>query len=188
MSSAIDEIARHVDRAGEITRSAVERVRSTDSTVAGLSDSAERIGDVITLIQGIAEQTNLLALNATIEAARAGDAGKGFAVVAHEVKSLANQTGQATGRIAGEIEAVRREAREAVNAIRAIGESVTEIDEVSSMIAGAIEEQTAVTKSLADQIRGLAQSSEHAAAAIGDVARDSRADRPPTTSTAPAAS
>lgn len=174
MSSAIDEIARHVDRASEITRSAVERVRSTDSTVAGLSDSAERIGDVITLIQGIAEQTNLLALNATIEAARAGDAGKGFAVVANEVKSLANQTGQATSRISGEIEAVRRETRGAVDAIRAIGESVTEIDEVSAMIAGAIEEQTAVTRSLADQIRGLAQSSEQAATAISEVARDSR--------------
>ena len=54
---------------------------------------AQRIGDVVKLINDIASQTNLLALNATIEAARAGDAGKGFAVVAGEVKSLANQTG-----------------------------------------------------------------------------------------------
>ena len=56
---------------------------------AGLADAAEKIGDVVTLIQDIASQTNLLALNATIEAARAGDAGKGFAVVANEVKNLA---------------------------------------------------------------------------------------------------
>jgi methyl-accepting chemotaxis protein len=174
MSQAIDEIAKHVSRAGDITRSAVERVQQTDGTVAGLNDAAERIGQVITLIEDIADQTNLLALNATIEAARAGDAGKGFAVVAGEVKSLAAQTAQATNRISGEIEAVRRETDGAVKAIRGIGESVNEIDEVSAMIAGAIEEQTAVTRSLADQIRGLARSSEGASEAIGDVARDTQ--------------
>lgn len=108
MSAAIDEIAKHVARAGEITQSAVERVQKTDGTVAGLNEAAERIGQVITLIEDIADQTNLLALNATIEAARAGDAGKGFAVVAGEVKSLAAQTAQATNRISGEIEAVRQ--------------------------------------------------------------------------------
>ena len=67
--------------------------------VEGLSQTAQRIGEVVQLIQTIASQTNLLALNATIEAARAGDAGKGFAVVASEVKSLANQTAKATEEI-----------------------------------------------------------------------------------------
>ena len=65
---------------------------------------ANKIGEVVHLINDIASQTNLLALNATIEAARAGEAGKGFAVVASEVKSLATQTARATEEIGGQIE------------------------------------------------------------------------------------
>ena len=114
MTDAIREIADHVDRAGRITRNAVDHVQRTDGTVNGLAEAAQRIGHVLTLIQDIAEQTNLLALNATIEAARAGEAGKGFAVVANEVKSLANQTAQATSRISNEIDAIQAETQGAV--------------------------------------------------------------------------
>jgi len=175
MTQAIEEIGRQVDRASTITQGAVERVRQTDGTVAGLSEAAQRIGDVLTLIHDIAEQTNLLALNATIEAARAGEAGKGFAVVASEVKSLANQTAQATNRIAGEIDSIRTETGSAVEAIRGIGDSVKEIDEVSSMIASSVQQQDGVTRSLTDRIRDLARSSEQATQNIGEVARDTRA-------------
>ncbi|KAF0118728.1 MAG: methyl-accepting chemotaxis protein [Rhodospirillaceae bacterium] len=65
------------------------QAQHTNEIVQGLANAANKIGEVVKLINDIASQTNLLALNATIEAARAGDAGKGFAVVANEVKSLA---------------------------------------------------------------------------------------------------
>jgi methyl-accepting chemotaxis protein len=75
-----------------VVRSSVNEAQATNTQIAGLAESAWKIGDVVNLISDIAGQTNLLALNATIEAARAGDAGRGFAVVASEVKSLAVQT------------------------------------------------------------------------------------------------
>ena len=98
LSSSISEIARQVAQSSAIASRAVQDARRTDTIVKTLAGGAQKIGDVVGLINSIAGQTNLLALNATIEAARAGDAGKGFAVVASEVKSLANQTAKATER------------------------------------------------------------------------------------------
>jgi hypothetical protein len=89
LASSIAEIARQITQTNNVVRLAVEEAHSTDGEMTTLAESAQKIGDIVKLIQTIAEQTNLLALNATIEAARAGDAGRGFAVVASEVKSLA---------------------------------------------------------------------------------------------------
>ena len=101
MSASIKEISRQLAQASEVVRGAAADATTTNSDIAGLARIAQRIGDVVKLIQDIAEQTNLLALNATIEAARAGDAGRGFAVVASEVKSLAVQTARATEKSPG---------------------------------------------------------------------------------------
>ncbi len=76
-----------------------------------MAEAAQKIGEVVTLINAIAGQTNLLALNATIEAARAGEAGKGFAVVASEVKNLAMQTAKATEEIGGQVRAIQQSDR-----------------------------------------------------------------------------
>ncbi|MBI3444784.1 MAG: Tar ligand binding domain-containing protein [Magnetospirillum sp.] len=77
LSSSVTEISRQVSHAATISVEAVRQANDTDRMVRGLADAAQKIGDVVNLINDIAAQTNLLALNATIEAARAGDAGEG---------------------------------------------------------------------------------------------------------------
>ena len=109
--SSIAEINRQVDQTNEVVRVAVSEAQSTNDEIAALTQTAQKIDDVVKLIQDIAGQTNLLALNATIEAARAGKSGRGFAVVASEVKSLAVQTAKATEEIASQIEAVQASTR-----------------------------------------------------------------------------
>src|SRR6202042_1069968 len=113
----------------------------TDATMQGLAENAARISVVIDLIQTIASQTNLLALNATIEAARAGEAGRGFAVVASEVKNLASQTAEATDEIRSQIASMQAVTTSAVGAIRNIGNIIGEINDVTTAIASAVEEQ-----------------------------------------------
>jgi methyl-accepting chemotaxis protein len=105
LAASVGEISRQAADALSISTKAVEQANETNTIVSGLAQAAQKIGDVVKLINNIAEQTNLLALNATIEAARAGEAGRGFAVVASEVKSLATQTSKATDEISGQIAA-----------------------------------------------------------------------------------
>ena len=114
LAASIKEIARQVTESAAISGKAAVEAKRTDQTVQALADSAQKIGEVVELINSIAAQTNLLALNATIEAARAGEAGKGFAVVAAEVKTLAAQTAAATGEIAGQVGQIQAATREAV--------------------------------------------------------------------------
>ena len=109
--------------------------------------AADRIGEVVKLINNIATQTNLLALNATIEAARAGDAGKGFAVVASEVKNSGHPDGAARPRISPpRSRRSRRATGEAVTAIKGIDETIImEINQIATTTASAVEEQGAAT-------------------------------------------
>ena len=76
----------------DITRQGDAAVEAVAETMRGITDSSEKIGEIIRVIEGVAFQTNILALNAAVEAARAGEAGRGFAVVASEVRSLAQRT------------------------------------------------------------------------------------------------
>jgi methyl-accepting chemotaxis protein len=171
LTSSISEISRQVAQSTEIAGRAVENARRTGDTARSLAEGAQKIGDVVTLIQSIAEQTNLLALNATIEAARAGEAGRGFAVVAAEVKSLAGQTAKATTEISEQIAAIQSTSDETVAAIRNVVEVITEIDQIGTAIAAAIEEQGSATKEISRSVSEAARGTQEVNSNISGVQR-----------------
>ncbi len=152
LSASIDEISSQVSNTNTIVNNANEAANATNDKVTALAAAAQKIGNVISLIQDIAERTNLLALNTSIEAARAGEAGKGFAVVASEVKSLANQTATATGEISAQIANIQSSTSEAVAGIAEITRTMAEVNSYTSSIASAIEEQGAATMEISQSI------------------------------------
>ena len=170
LTSSIAEISRRVQESNGIAASAVQQAVATDARMADLSKAGDRIGDVVKLITSIAEQTNLLALNATIEAARAGEAGRGFAVVAQEVKNLAGQTAKATDEISSHIVNMQSATRESVAAIKAIGQTIEQINDIATSIAAAVEQQGAATEEIAKSVQAAASVTTEVAANVGDVA------------------
>ncbi|GAB4234034.1 MAG: globin-coupled sensor protein [Kiloniellaceae bacterium] len=152
LSASIGEIASQVTDAARVTDDAVKKAANMTGSVAGLNEAAEKVGGIVRLIEEIAEQTNLLALNATIEAARAGEAGKGFAVVAGEVKSLAQQTANATGEIAAHVRAIQEATSGVGTQIDEISSAIGQMGQTSNAIASAIEEQTSVTQEISRSV------------------------------------
>jgi methyl-accepting chemotaxis protein len=166
LSASIGEISAQVGRAARLAQDANDRARGTDHAVQGLNAAAERIGDVLHLIQDIASQTSLLALNATIEAARAGEAGKGFAVVANEVKTLANQTARATNDIAAQVVGIREVAAAVMQAMGDMGSAIEHIGQASTAVAVAVEQQSAATESIARSIHEAADGTAAVSSAV----------------------
>ena len=169
LSSTVTEISRQVQESSTMAQAAVEQASKTNARVNELSLSAERIGDVVSLINNIASQTNLLALNATIEAARAGEAGKGFAVVAQEVKALASQTGKATSEIAAQITSMQTATGEAVSAIHEISSTINRLSEYAGAIAAAVEQQGATTQEISRNVSEAAKGTSEVASSISEV-------------------
>ena len=170
MGASIKEIAKNATEAAKVATSAVKVAETTTATVSKLGDSSTEIGQVIKVITSIAQQTNLLALNATIEAARAGEAGKGFAVVANEVKELAKETARATEDISRKIEAIQTDTKAAVDAIASISVVINQINDISSTIATAVEEQNATTNEMSRNVSEAAQGSGDITSNIAGVA------------------
>jgi methyl-accepting chemotaxis protein len=170
MSTSASEIGGQIDQTTKVVQSAVSKVRATNDQFVGLSNAAQKIGAVINMIQQISGQTNLLALNATIEAARAGEAGRGFAVVASEVKSLALQTGKATEEVAEQISAVQASTVGAIAAVNSIEECIREISTYASAVAGSIEQQSAATLEISNNVVHAAEATGKIVSVFGEVA------------------
>ena len=172
LAASISRIATQVTSSRALTLNAVTASRGAQSTISKLSEAAAKVGTVTNLISEIASQTNLLALNATIEAARAGSAGRGFSVVASEVKSLAEQTARATNEIAGYIGEIQEVTQASVASISAIGEVIHSVEQVSSEIAIAVDEQSTFTMEISRTVQETSQAAREVATQIASVSAE----------------
>jgi len=179
VTASVNEIAKNSENAQSITNRAVTHATSTMEKVDNLGKAAQAISKVTEVITEISEQTNLLALNATIEAARAGEAGKGFAVVANEIKELARQTASATMKIRNQIEGIQKSTGETVTDIEQISDVIANIDEIVGTIAAAVEEQSTAMKEIAlnisqasSGVKEVNQNVSQSSKATEDIARD----------------
>ncbi|HEY7687858.1 MAG TPA: methyl-accepting chemotaxis protein, partial [Dongiaceae bacterium] len=124
------------------------------SAVSRIEESAQKISDIVGLIDEIAFQTNLLALNAAVEAARAGDAGRGFAVVASEVRMLAQRSGDASKEIKSLVAASSKNTKEGVELVNRAGSSLSEITASVKRVADIVSEIAAANR---EQSAGVAE-------------------------------
>jgi len=180
-STEVNNSKQVVNRTMDAIHTMAQEVDQASEVIQQLNENSEKISSVVNVISEIAEQTNLLALNAAIEAARAGEQGRGFAVVADEVRTLANRTHDSTREIQDMIEQLQNGAANAVNVMKtsrsqadtsvergkeavmsldAIFDAVSNINDMSSQIATAVNEQNSVTQEINQNIVNIQQTSE----------------------------
>ncbi|HHQ4803522.1 methyl-accepting chemotaxis protein [Aeromonas veronii] len=181
--------ANRVSRTIEAIRTLADEIGNASGAVERLTHNANRINEVVNVINAISQQTNLLALNAAIEAARAGEQGRGFAVVADEVRTLASRTQQATVEIQQMIEELQTgtgalneimektvgRAASSQQLISEVGLDIEKLSnhsdavlEMSTQIATSSEEQSSVAAEIThnlDQVRHEAAQVEESASA-----------------------
>jgi len=170
MEEVILQINGEVRRVSETASAATREAAGTHELVTRLTENAAQIRDVVGIIEAVARQTNLLALNATIEAARAGTHGRGFAVVAAEVKTLANQAGEAASRIVGRIAQAEEALSHAAEAVSAIGTSVAAVEQTGTEIATMVGSHVELLGSLGDTVARISDVTGTAAMAMAEIA------------------
>lgn len=164
---------KSVDDAINQISTLAEQLLESETVANALAEDSVTIASVMDVIRSIAEQTNLLALNAAIEAARAGEQGRGFAVVADEVRTLASRTQESTGEIEKIISALQTRTTDIVslmtkcreegahsaeqvkqtgNVLDEMNTNVFDIMDMSTTIAAAIQEQTAVASEVSRHV------------------------------------
>ena len=152
---AINEIAKNTMETNAETQNTNDRAIKNDEIIEELIQEIERIKEAADIIQNIADETNLLALNATIEAAKAGEAGKGFTVVAGEVKELSRETAKSTEQIRSWVENLVEKGHLLKETSKSLIITLQKTVERSGSIASAIEEQTAVTGEISQNIEKI---------------------------------
>jgi methyl-accepting chemotaxis protein len=175
LACSIDQVVGLVHESTRIARCGERDLDRADQQVAELSLAAKEVGMVLGLISQIAYQTNLLALNATIEASRAGSAGRAFAVVAGEVKHLAIETANATGKIAGQISAIQQVAAATEDSIGAIGNTIRRMAEITDGVAGAMNRQAEATRRIGDCVRTVRRDSRIVVGGVVEVVQSTAA-------------
>lgn len=158
LASSLVGVSHTVEETSNLVNTAIAQANQSREVIASLAAASQNISQVTNMISEIAEQTNLLALNASIEAARAGDAGRGFAVVADEIKKLASTTGQATADITRQAQQIAQTATSSSHALQTIADSVKRINEQTTVIRTAVNEQSSVTQ---DITRNMHEASTH---------------------------
>ncbi len=180
-----------VDLAVEAIQVLAGKIQSGATVIKQLEQDSKAISSVLEVIEGVAEQTNLLALNAAIEAARAGEHGRGFAVVADEVRTLAGRTQESTAEISQVIEKLQTGSNKAVGVMRqsqadaesvvsqaieagtslsGISSAVERINEMSTDIAGAAEEQSVTAEQINRSIVNIDEMTKETASAAQQTA------------------
>jgi len=193
MTAAIREVARNANDTSSQTRLSSEeasqgagRVNLTIESIQALADEishassaveqltsrANKINEVVTVINAISGQTNLLALNAAIEAARAGEQGRGFAVVADEVRTLAGRTQQATVEIQKMIEELQSGTSDLNSIMEKTVVKAAESRELISTVGHDIERIASYSESVFEMSAQIATSSEEQSSVAADIAHN----------------
>lgn len=169
LTMSIQEINMQTSRAGDVVYHASSKALEARKVIDQLMQVSTKVVDIVDVIVQFAEQINLLALNATIESARAGEAGRGFAVVASAVKTLANQVAKASDEISAQVHSMQKVTEKSINVVTDVVDIIKEIEETSTAVAAAMEEQSSVTSDIARNITKTAASSQEIARNVSTV-------------------